>query len=250
MAPPRINYDLKAVAPCPSCPVYGDSFCAHLLQSTVDDATRSWGAGGTERLVGPRKLILRPGEVVGGIPVLCDGWAASRVTAPNGNRQILGILLPGDVLSSGLLFESECTSAVEAITDVRYRVWPRPQFKAALLASPDLFQRLSRIWVNELAQKDRLILDLGQLGAEVRIARLFLDLFERLSERGLTRDLVIDFPLRHHQIADLTGLSPTHVSKIVAEYRRSGLIEMAGRSLAIRDMAALRRTADMPERRV
>ena len=76
---------------------------------------------------------------------------------------------------------------------------------------------------------------------------MILNLAERLSERGMVQSatMEIDFPLRQHHIADATGLTPVHVSKVLTEFRRSGLINISDRALTIVDPVAFRRVAQM-----
>jgi CRP-like cAMP-binding protein len=53
----------------------------------------------------------------------------------------------------------------------------------------------------------------------------------------------LDFPLRQRQIADATGLTPVHVSKVLGEFQRANLIEISNRSLVIISEPALRQIA-------
>ncbi|MGA9004849.1 MAG: helix-turn-helix domain-containing protein [Pseudolabrys sp.] len=55
----------------------------------------------------------------------------------------------------------------------------------------------------------------------------------------------LDFPLRQRHIADATGLTSVHVSKVLSEFRRSNLIKLSERSLTILDLAGFRRVANM-----
>jgi CRP-like cAMP-binding protein len=55
----------------------------------------------------------------------------------------------------------------------------------------------------------------------------------------------MEFPLRHHHIADATGLSLVHVSKVLSEFRRSGIVKIGDRSLTILEPEALQRIALM-----
>ena len=55
----------------------------------------------------------------------------------------------------------------------------------------------------------------------------------------------IDFPLRQHHVADATGLTAVHVSKVLSEFRRNGLIEISDRSLTILKPAEFQRIATM-----
>ena len=145
-----------------------------------------------------------------------------------------------------MLFEPRAHYLVEAITDVRYRIFKRSELKALLFKQPDLLEKFSKVWVDEKTRADQLIVDLGRRTADERIARLILSLVDRLTKRGMTRGepIELEFPLRQHHIADATGLTPVHVSKVLSEFRRNGLIRISERSLTILDPAGFRRVAN------
>ena len=155
-----------------------------------------------------------------------------------------------DLVSTALLFEPRSHCLVEAITDVVYRTFKRSELKATLLKHPEMFDMLSQAWIEEKDRADQLIVDLGRRTAHERIARLILNLAERLSQRDMIRTtensaIEMEFPLREHHIADATGLTPVHVSKVLSEFRRGGLIKISDRSLTILDPAGFRRVANM-----
>jgi CRP-like cAMP-binding protein len=107
--------------------------------------------------------------------------------------------------------------------------------------------KLSRAWSEEKARADQLIVDLGRRTADERIARLILGLVERLRRRDMVRGdpPELDFPLRQHHIADATGLTPVHVSKVLSEFRRNGLLRISERSLTVLDLEGFQRVANM-----
>ena len=149
---------------------------------------------------------------------------------------------------TALLFEPRSHCLVEAITDVVYRTFKRSDLKATLFKHPEMFDKLSKAWIEEKDRADQLIVDLGRRTADERIAWLMLNLAERLSQRGMTRTtetsaIEMEFPLRQHHVADATGLTPVHVSKVLSEFRRGGLIKISDRSLTILDPIGFRRVA-------
>lgn len=194
-----------------------------------------------------RRIILRERDVSEAVPVICEGWAASVVMLSDSSRQITAFLLPGDIVSTVLLFEPRTRYSLEAITEVRYRAFRRSELKAALFKHAEMFEKLSNIWIEEKSRADQLIVDLGRRTAEERISRLILGLRERLVQRGLlqTEAAEMDFPLRQHHIADACGLTPVHVSKVLSEFRRGGLIKISDRTLTILDPTGFRRVAHM-----
>lgn len=199
----------------------------------------------SENTIAARRLICREHDLLEVIPIICQGWAASTVTLSDGRRQILSFLLPGDIVSTALIFEPVSQCSVEAVSEVNYRTFKRAELKAILLKRPNLFEKLSRVWIEEKARADQLAIDLGRRAADERIARLFLNLSDRLAQRKLVRNQTMEFPLRQHHIADATGLTVVHVSKTLSEFRRAGLIEISDRSLTIVNLAGLRRIANV-----
>lgn len=238
-------------AGCAACGAYEQNLCQAVFKA-------SWSLPQTETIefqksahvVPARRIVFRQNDLPDAVPVICDGWAASIVMLSDGSRQILSFLLPGDIVSTALLFDARAHCFVEAITEVRYRTFKRNELRAVLLKQPSLFDALSKAWIEEKNRSDQIIVDLGRRSADERIARLILGLAKRLAQRGMTRTvgesgLEMDFPLRQHHIADASGLTPVHVSKVLSEFRRAGLTKISDRSLTIIDQAGLRRIAHM-----
>lgn len=198
----------------------------------------------TVQTIPARRTICHPNEWSEFISIICSGWATSSVALPDGRRQILSFLLPGDIASLAGLLEPVCGPLIEAVTDVTCRTFKREELKTVLLGRRDLLEKVTAHLIEERKRADELAVDLGRRTAEERLARLILKLRERLAERGMARDQTFEFPLRQWQIADATGLTPVHVSKVLGELQRADLIEIKDRWLTILNPAELRRVAD------
>jgi CRP-like cAMP-binding protein len=241
MQPPRTH----GPDSCGGCPVFDDNLCHAFSGAIVRNAPTAESANNLVRdnVAHARRTIWREGESIARVPVICHGWAAAAVAMSDGRRQILSFLLPGDLVSAVLIFQPASQCSVEAITEVRYRTFPRDAFQAAVRRQPELFALISRVWGDETARADRLAVDLGRRGAAERIASLILTLSERLAQRGMMQGPTMDFPLRQHHIADAVGLTVVHVGNVLADFRRAGLLEITDRSLTLSDPAGLRRIA-------
>ena len=73
---------------------------------------------------------------------------------------------------------------------------------------------------------------------------MIINIAGRLAKRGMRNGDTMAFALRQRHIADATGLTSVHVSKVVGEFQRAGLFEIRGRTLMIFDEAKLRRAAE------
>jgi CRP/FNR family transcriptional regulator, anaerobic regulatory protein len=219
------------------------SLCAALRKDCASEANGALPMS-TVHTVPARRTIFHPKEWSEFVPIICSGWSVSSIALPDGRRQILSFLLPGDAVSTAFLFGPLSGRHVEAVTEVTYRKFKRSDVRARLFENPDLFDRLSKTWIEERIQADQLALDLGRRTASERIARQILNLAERLAKRGMMSGQTMDFPLRQRHIADAAGLTPVHVSKVLGEFQRARLIEISSRSLTILNEPELRIAAD------
>jgi CRP-like cAMP-binding protein len=226
-----------AIAPCSNCAAYELNLCTAVRKKEDSETALVTSSGHFGRA---RRIVIGPKEWSEFVHIMCSGWALSAITLPDGRRQILSFLLSGDISSTASLFEPFPGRLIEAVTDVEYRTFKRSEIKAVIFKHPDLLEKLSKTWIDERAAADQLAADLGRRTADERIARLILNLTKRLTKRGMTRNSIIEFPLRQRQIADATGLTPVHVSKVLSKFQRAELIRIDSRSLTILDMVRLR----------
>jgi CRP/FNR family transcriptional regulator, anaerobic regulatory protein len=231
---------------CAVCAAWELSLCTALKVCTSEGARPVAGTVpmSTVHTVPARRTIFHPKEWSEFVPVICSGWSVSSIALPDGRRQILSFLLPGDVVSTAFLFGPLSGRHVEAVTEVTYRKFKRSDLRTLLFENPEVFDRISKTWLDERVQADQLALDLGRRTASERIARQILNLAERLAKRGMMNGPTMEFPLRQRHIADATGLTPVHVSKVLGEFQRARLIEISSRSLTIINEAELRVAAD------
>jgi CRP-like cAMP-binding protein len=190
-----------------------------------------------------RHTIIHPKDRSEFVTIICHGWAVRSIMAPDGHRQILSFLLPGDIISAANLFAPMSGHSVDAITEVIYRKFKQSELKAALFERPALLEKLSIIWIDERAQADQLALNISRKSAHKRIAWLILNLAKRLTKTEIIDGQRMDFPLRQHHIAHATGLTHIYVGKVLGEFQRDGLIEISNRSLRIIDKEKLRQAA-------
>lgn len=230
---------------CAICPAFG-LLCSGTKDGEVgtEDHPAHPPLAATVHTIPARRLILHPKEWSDFVPIICSGWAMSSVALPDGRRQIISFLLPGDIISASSLLAPMSGHTVEAITEVTYRKFRRDEIKELVFKRSDLLEKLFGLWNEAKTRADQLALDLGRRRADERIARLVLRLADKVAKRTSVRSQTFDFPLRQRHIADATGLTPVHVSKVLGELQRAGLVEISGRSLTILNAAELQRVAD------
>jgi CRP-like cAMP-binding protein len=164
---------------------------------------------------------------------LYSGWAFRFKTLPDGRRQILNFLLPGDLVGLQAAMFDAAQHGVEALTDVELCLLPRHKVWSLFGQMPELAFDLTWLGAREESYVDDNLLSAGQRSAAERIAALIMMLYKRADALALVTDRTFAFPLSQQHIADALGLSLVHTNKTLARLRRMGMYAQANGSLTL-----------------
>jgi CRP-like cAMP-binding protein len=229
--------------PCAQCPVRASNICSVLQRLTNQDEASaddsvSWQS---HKKIPAHKNVKSVGDRAERVLVICEGWAFRFAQLTDGRKQILSILIPGDVITPMRLFDDAIRFSVQALTDMRYCGYSRATLRARLTGDLALLDAWAKLLVAERQHNIGLVVNLGARSADERIAHLLLQLSARLERRGLATGRRGDLPLPQRVIAAATGLTPEHVSRVIGKFRSAGLIETVKGGLSVRDLAGLQR---------
>ncbi|WP_211856000.1 Crp/Fnr family transcriptional regulator [Plastoroseomonas hellenica] len=188
-------------------------------------------------------VILAEGEASDRLFTLLSGWAFRFMTLSDGRRQILNILLPGDLIGLQGELMAASTHGVETLTDVSLCVFARDSLWTFYRDHPSLALDVTWLAAHEERIVDEAVLSVGRRTALERIAALLVHIHKRATGAGLAREGSVPFPLTQIHVADALGLSPVHTNRVLQRLRRNGLVRLEGGRLAIGDLSALQRVA-------
>jgi CRP-like cAMP-binding protein len=196
------------------------------------------------RTFGPGTKLLDPREPYTSGFLIHDGWALRFRDLPDGRRQIINFLLPGDAFGLGALVLSRPDHMVAAITPVTIS----PIAPEALTTMMREQPRLAAAFLWSAAQEEAVlrehIVSIGRRTAYERVAHLLLELMNRLQQVGQANGESFALPLTQPLLADALGLSVVHVNRTLRRLQHDGLISIQARRVAILDGEALQRAAD------
>lgn len=177
--------------------------------------------------------IVHYGQADAQLFTLFSGWAFRHKTLPDGRRQILNFLLPGDLLGlqAALLEASE--HSIEALTDVELCVFSRSRIWGLFEKMPQLAFKLSWLGAREQNLVDENLTSVGQRTARERMAAFVLSLFKRFQQLDLVHNDSFAFPLTRQHLADALGLSLVHTIKTWSHLRRLGLFNVSNGTLTL-----------------
>jgi CRP-like cAMP-binding protein len=185
--------------------------------------------------------IIRAEQDSAELYTLYAGWAFRFKNLPDGRRQILNFLLPGDLLGLQAAMFDNAQHGVEALTEVELCSLPRRRIWELFGRMPELAFDVTWLGAHEESHVDENLLSAGQRSAMERIAALIVILYKRADALSLVTDHTFIFPLSQQHIADALGLSLVHTNKTLARLRRMGMYTQKNGSLTLTNPRVLER---------
>jgi CRP/FNR family transcriptional regulator, anaerobic regulatory protein len=201
-----------------------------------------------ERQLRRGAVLLRENDRLGELFVIKRGTMMSYVILPDGSRQILRFLFPGDMVAmSGLIYRG-ATETVMALTECAVAPVERSLFAATIVDHPRLAAMLLALdQMERVALTDRLA-GLGRTSAKARVAALLIEIRDRLRERRAPTERSFVLGLTQEEIGDATGLTAVHVNRMLRQLEDEGLIAREGGRFTFLDEQGLMRAANHVER--
>jgi CRP-like cAMP-binding protein len=187
--------------------------------------------------------IIRAGDECPEIYTLYSGWAFRFKTLPDGRRQILNFLLPGDLVGLQAAMFDAAQYGVEALTDVELCLLPRRKVWALFDEMPGLAFDVAWLGSREEGYVDDNLTSTGRRTAAERIAALIISLYKRAKALGLVENDTFEFPLTQQHVADALGMSLVHTNKTLARLRRMGMYSRANGTMTLTNPRVLQRIA-------
>ena len=160
-----------------------------------------------------------------------SGLIKLKVDLPNGGQRIVRLLRPGDVAGMETLVGERYHHTAIALQDADVCRIPRDVVMHLDKTSPSVHQALQQRWQRTIDQADHFIVALSTGPAEARMARLLITL-------GCTGDLPETMPGREDMGA-LLGITTETASRIMAEFKRRGLVHTNKGNYVVCDNAGL-----------
>lgn len=196
------------------------------------------------RHFGPHHQLLIEGHKIACPLLIIEGWAARVRVFADGRRQLLSLLLPGDLIGFCGHSRPRASSTVISLTDLTACIAPDPSVSPTLREAYSISSALEEAYL--LAQIARL----GRLSAHERICDLFLELHERLQLLGVADHDSFKFPLTQEKMADLLGLTSVHVNRMLQLARKAGELHLGAGRLTLNDPEMLAQKLGRPKTRV
>lgn len=157
----------------------------------------------------------------------------------NGEEQVTGFYLPGEVVGMDGIAENHYINSVIALETSSVCEIPFGRMEELSLKIPSLQRHFFQLMSREITQEQQIITLLSKNSAEQRIASLLLSISNRNGRRHLsTTDFSL--PMSRTDIGNFLGLTIETVSRVFSRLQKQGILAVNRKEISIRDLQALR----------
>ena len=174
---------------------------------------------------------------------LVDGWASRYLLRPNGDRQIVGLMTPGDFCDFRDIRLSVRHFEIVTLTPATVVHIPRAQFNAVLDEHRDIVLAFAKAQLADESIMQMWIANMASKRALQRTAHLLCELVARVSRSTDQTTLDIEFPLAQSDLAYILGMSVVHVNRVLQSLRAEDLIRLQSHRLQVNDYPKLAKIA-------
>lgn len=195
-------------------------------------------------IVGHRAPMVRgerlylAGDDITSLFVLHSGSVKTYIESSDGDNQITGFHFPGDIIGIHGIENHVHTDTLETLETSSVCELSFSNFEDIRVVFPSLEKGLLRYVFREMSHEQLMLLVLGKMSAERRMAYFLLDISSRLEQHGLSPER-INLTMTRHDIANYLGLAVETVSRILTRFQSVGIIDVDRRSITIKDQNSL-----------
>jgi CRP/FNR family transcriptional regulator len=221
---------------CSSCNLRG--LCLPCGLSGVD-AQSVDDLGFSHRRLKRSETLYRAGAPFKSLYAVRSGFFKSYAIAEDGREQITGFQMAGEIIGLDGIETDAHHLNVEALEDSVVCVIPFTRLEQLASRLPGLQRQLHRMMSREIVHDQGVMMLLGSMDAEERVAAFLLNLSQRFAARGYA---AAEFLLRmtREEIGSYLGLKLETVSRIFSKLQLAGLIAIEKKSVRLLDVAALK----------
>ena len=204
-----------------------------------------------DELVATRKSIKRgtslftTGETFTSLYAIRTGFFKTSVTTEDGRDQVTGFQMAGEIIGLDGIVNDQHTCDAIALEDAEVCVMPFDRIEELSREVNALQHHVHKIMSREIVREHGVMLLLGSMRAEERLAAFLLNLVQRLQARGFSKSELV-LRMTREEIGSYLGMKLETVSRTFSKFAEDKLIEVKQRNIHILDADALRRIVNPP----
>ncbi|MDO5290570.1 MAG: fumarate/nitrate reduction transcriptional regulator Fnr [Pseudomonadota bacterium] len=207
--------------------------------------------GRLDELVATRRKIKRgaalfsSGDKFSALYAIRTGFFKTCLATEDGRDQVTGFQMAGEIMGlDGIVGERHTCDAI-ALEDAEVCVMPYDRIEELSRQVPALQSHVHKIMSREIVREHGVMLLLGSMRAEERLAAFLLNLVQRLHARGFSQSELV-LRMTREEIGSYLGLKLETVSRTFSKFAEDGIVEVKQRHVRILDPQALHAIINTP----
>jgi CRP/FNR family transcriptional regulator, anaerobic regulatory protein len=185
------------------------------------------------------EYLYRSGEHFRALYAIRTGFFKMQVLHEDGREQVTGFQMPGEIIGLDAISSEAHTCDAVALEDSEICEIPFDRLEELSRELPGLQRHLHKIMGREIVRDHGIMMLLGSMRAEERLAAFLLNLSQRFSALGYSPN-AFNLRMTRQEIGSYLGLKLETVSRAFSQFQEYGLLNVRVREVEIMDMLRLR----------
>ena len=206
----------------------------------VEDLARVENVVYARRRVKRGDSLFNAGAPFSAVYAIRSGFFKTSLVDGEGREQVTGFFMAGELIGLEGLGAGAYNGTAVALEDSEVCVLPYALVEQMAREIPALARHLHAVLAREIVRDQGVMMLLGSMRAEERLATFLLNLSKRFVRRGYSAS---DFHLRmtREELGSYLGLKLETVSRLFSAFQKGGLIEVEQKHVRITDIGGLER---------
>ncbi len=192
----------------------------------------------TRRKIKRGTALFRNGEEFTSLYAIRTGFFKTSIATEDGRDQVTGFQMAGEIIGlDGIVNDVHSCDAI-ALEDAEVCVMPYSRLEELSREVTALQHHVHKVMSREIVREHGVMLLLGSMRAEERLAAFLLNLVQRLHTRGFSQSELV-LRMTREEIGSYLGLKLETVSRTFSKFAEDGVIEVKQRHVRILDTAML-----------
>jgi len=193
--------------------------------------------------LGSGEYLFREGETAKYLYAVRSGSFKTLTDTSNGDEQVFGFHLAGELLGMDALEKDIHTCSAVALENASVCGIPLAKLEELCNKIQSLQRHIIGLVGREITADHSLLLLLGKASAEERVASFLWSLSRRFHDRGFSAT-EFNLGMSRHDIGNFLGLAVETISRVLAHFQEKGIIKVDRRRITINDIDGLKEIVD------
>lgn len=209
------------------------------LGLSTEEMTRVDEVVATRRKVARGDNLFRNGDKFNALYAIRTGFFKTRISSEDGRDQVTGFQMAGEIIGLDGIVSDHHTCDAVALEDAEVCVMPFDRIEELSREVISLQRHVHKIMSREIVRENGVMLLLGSMRAEERLAAFLLNLVQRLHARGFSQSELV-LRMTREEIGSYLGLKLETVSRTFSKFMEDGIVEVKQRHVRILNPDALK----------